>query len=237
MEKEALTARIKKLFALSSSDFEAEARAALLKAQELMEEHGISMAQVDSVSTDRDEFSTIAEGAVDKGSKTIASWQKRLARVVAENFRCRIFFRSYRTYERDIIVYGLNQDVEVARQVINFALLSARNSWQKYKKARERREGKMPSRAHTEALKNDYMRAFTQGVKEAFEKQVREKAIVLTLDPRVPKYAKEKLNLTVEGGRSQSTLRDADAHASGYQDGLRIRGGDKLANSRLQITE
>lgn len=237
MDQETLTVRIKKLLALSSSDFEAEARAALLKAQELMEEHGISMAQVGSTNTERDEFGSIAEGAVDKGSKTIASWQKRLARVVAENFRCRIFFRSYRTYERDIMVYGLKQDVEVAQEVINFALLSARNNWQKYKKARERREGKMPSRAHTEALKNDYMRAFTQGVKEAFEKQVREKAIVLTLDPRVPKYAKEKLNLTIESNRAQKTLHDADAHASGYQDGLRIRGGNKLANSHLQITE
>lgn len=231
---ERLTEKIQKLLALASSDFEAEAKAALLKAQALMAEYGISLGEVNAHQA-RDTFDGVSQSVIDKGSSRIATWQKRLSRIVAENFRCRTFFRSYGNHRRDLLIYGKSDDVEIAKQTVEFALISARNNWQRYKKSREKREGKMPSRAHTEALKNDYMKAFASGVKEAFAKQVREKAIVLVVDPVVTKYADEVLHLGTEARPATTTLRDAHAYSSGYQDGLRIRGGDKLTNSVRQI--
>lgn len=223
-----LIKKVQKLLALTESSFEAEAKAAMLKAQELMSQNGLTMSQINGVS---DDDTDVIEAQLNPGSKRILNWQRWLSGTIAQNFRCQTMYRSYSgEYGRQLILYGMPEDVQVCTEVIKFAFQSARNCWKKFKAQRDRIHGKPASRRITEAIKNDYMVAFAHGVRDAYKKQVEEKAIVLVQNPKIERYT-EALNLRSARSYQRTTANDTEATASGYRDGSRIRGGNKLTQS------
>lgn len=229
---ETIAKRVQKLLNLSSSSNESEARAALLKAQELMAQHNISMRDVNGVSVVQEE--NVSEVDLDNGRTRLPAWQKGLVNVIAKNFRCGIYMQRYARNRRKFVLYGMESDVQTAKEVIEFALKSAENCWLKYKRRRERIDGPSPSRAVTERIKNDYFLSFTKGVSEAFKAQVEEKGIVLAQDAKVKRFVAEQ-NFRQESSRI-NTLGDSHAQQSGYQDGRRIRGGSRLSNRQRFLT-
>ena len=79
-----ILARIQKLLALSTSNFKEEAESALLKAQKLMLQHGVSSAEI---SFDSAAHEPVVEREVYHAQTPL--WHGRLAAVLASNFRCR----------------------------------------------------------------------------------------------------------------------------------------------------
>ena len=224
--------KIRKLLSLASSDFEEEARSAMLKAQELMAKHNISMEDVSAITVDPVE---VFDTYVDLGRKTIPVWHGSLANLIAKNFRCELYTKSEGYHNRKLKIFGDRKDVDACLPVIEFALLSMENCWKKYYASRKQTVGQASSRQITEMIKNDYMRGFISGVREAFDKQVKEKAIVLVKDALVVRY-QNNLGLRAAPRNIKGSMGDAHASSSGYNDGRSIRGGSRITSGQRRIT-
>ena len=227
-----LEEKIKKLLSLASSDFEEEARSAMLKAQELMAKHNISMEDVNTINVDP---VSVMDTYVNLGRKTVPVWHGSLAGVIAKNFRCELYTKSDGYHNRKLKIFGDKKDVEACLPVIEFALLSLENCWKKYYNHRKMTMGQASSRRITEMIKNDYMRGFISGVREAFAKQVKEKAIVLVKDALVVRY-QAQLGLRAAPRSSKGSMGDGHASSAGYNDGRNIRGGSQITSGQRRIT-
>lgn len=219
MEK-SIEDRIKKLLALSNSDFPEEAKSAMLKAQQLMQQHGIQMS---SLTTNSNSVS-IEDLEINTGKKTISMWESMLATIIAKNFRCTVYIHSTQRYSKLLKIFGEKDDVSACIPVIEFAMRSMNRCWQKYSRERKNELGQNISKAVTFAIRNDYMRSFITGVAEAFQKQVNERAIVLVKHPTVKKYEYEK-GLRKGTKKYMNSADDSHARIRGYTDGRSIRGG------------
>lgn len=110
--------KIENLIRLSSSDNEHEARAAMMKARELMAKYHIRMEDVSPEEKESEsvECSTTLE-------KFRESWISDLAAVIAENFRCRtLIVRRARGGIYKIRFYGVNDDSFVCMEIFRYAL-------------------------------------------------------------------------------------------------------------------
>ena len=106
MANEKLLEKIKKLFELSKNNPSAEeAKSAALKAQELLVENGLTMAEVEDVDITKNE--RIDEVRIDLEPK---KWKYTLARIIADNFRVKHFYCGKDT----LIFYGHETDTLVA---------------------------------------------------------------------------------------------------------------------------
>lgn len=214
-----LASRIQKLLNLAASDVEEEARTAMLKAQELMAEHDLSMHQVSALGSEDGDRERVVEHTVEKEGRTIQYWQKLLTTVITKNFRCACVYRSYGNGSRDIVIIGMPDDVTACRETLTFSFQSARNCWTRYRKTRTFR-----GRRAMEAAKKDYMIGFTVGVRDAFAAQVKEKALVLSRSEHVDRYVSE-MRLRREPAVRRNVRVDRHAQRRGYEEGRRGRGG------------
>lgn len=220
MSKTEVVTKIRKLFALAESDFEAEAESAMLKAQELLLQHGLTMTDVESDQSDQKEKVATQE-AVDHGRKNVPGWHKSLSIVIARNFRCEVFSDFY--YEngrsgRHIKFLGLEEDAVSAKATMEFAIRAGDAMWSRYKEY-----AVIPgNRRNTTAIKNDYFRGFVKGIEKRFAEQVTEKALVLVKDALVTREYR-KMNLR-KGQASRQTSAGSDrATNAGYRDGYSVQ--------------
>lgn len=115
---EKLINKIENLIRLSSSDNEHEARAAMMKARELMAKYHIRM---EDISPEEKESETVECSTTLE--KFRESWVSDLAAVIAENFRCRILIlRRERGSIYKIRFYGVNDDSFVCMEIFRYAL-------------------------------------------------------------------------------------------------------------------
>ena len=97
---EKLVKKIQKLLALSESNNEHEAQLAMLKAQELLIKHKLSLKDVK-------EFKTYNDSIKEKKTKISfkkAKWKAELASLVGDNFGCYVFFKT--RYSHTITFFG-----------------------------------------------------------------------------------------------------------------------------------
>lgn len=110
--------KIKKLLALSKSPNEHEAQSALAKAQRLMAEHKISMAEVE----DKEKRKAHEHSAGITYSTRRDPWVLRLSKVISKNYCCESFSRREKgkqTYK--LYFCGLNEDVEICMIAFKYA--------------------------------------------------------------------------------------------------------------------
>lgn len=110
--------KIENLIRLSSSDNEHEARAAMMKARELMAKYHIRM---EDVSPEEKESETVETATTLE--KFRESWIQDLARVIAQNFRCRtLLLHWYTGNTYKIRFLGVNDDAFVCMEIFRYAL-------------------------------------------------------------------------------------------------------------------
>ena len=196
MSKEKLIERIRKLLALTGSDYAEEAQSALAKAQILMAENDLSMTEIEAATSEEG----VTEQDLNLNKKKTADWEKRLVSVVARSFRCIVFYY-YIDNGSKIAIVGMPSDVEIAVEAANFALEAATKAWSKYRpklKRKRESEGRDTTRRTMNELKHDFMKGFRTGVRNALKKNVESHALVLVPDPKVQEYRNEN------GGKSYS---------------------------------
>lgn len=179
--------KIKKLLALSESSNEHEAKTAMLKAQELLVKHKLSMEEV----KEHKDIS-VTEKKTDI-TFTKARWKGRLAYVIAENFGCYNYYKTKRT--NTIVFVGKDEDVLVCKIVLEYAIDTI-DSIVKRLRYKYRKYG-----YSTKGLENDFALGFIEGLENAFEKQkeeIHEWGLILKKNKEVKNYY-EDLKKTFTG--------------------------------------
>ena len=217
--------KIKKLLALSESSNEHEAKAALLKAKELMAEYKI--AEVDLVDARNRKVKRIDTGCY--YTKRGEFWISKLAQVIAENYCCRSASSVYKgAQKRQVIFIGLEDDVDLCAKIFEYAVDSARKFGKGYLK--EKYKGYSLTVQDKNRVKNSYAYGFTLGVKEAFEMQKRDESewgLVMV----VPKEVTDECSgFRTDRYRVKSTVYGT-VKDDGYEEGRRFNPSAKLESA------
>ena len=163
-EETKLVAKIKKLLALAGNNSsESEAKAALMKAQQLMAESGI---EVSIDEDDKIEYSMlVAKTQGNKGFRT------SLAVVIARNFRCKPIMQG-----NLVAFFGHKNDALICKEAFEFAYKTAKANGDK-EYARCKNLG-----IQTKNVFNSYVLGFIRGITKALDAQCTALMIVVPQD-------------------------------------------------------
>ena len=212
--------KIKKLLALSDSSNEHESRVAMLKAQELLVKHKLSLKSVEEFETEKIKV----EENVTEVTFRVAKWKAQLADIIANNFGCYIFFKTYRV--RTIVFFGRYEDTTVCKIVLEYAIDCINNSVRKLKNSYRKKH------ISTKGIESDYALGFIEGLDSMFEKQKQkneEWGLVLVKEQVVvDAYNNKEFRGSVD--TCTSFQGHNDAFCKGLEDGEKFSITDKIAN-------
>jgi maltooligosyltrehalose synthase len=213
-----VTEKIEKLLALANNNSsEDEAESAMLLAQKLLAENGLSMADVEQHETEKQPVNEI----MTRQMYRLPWWHGTLAAIICENFKCEHVIHYYRTegiYSGACVRFlGHPDDLEICKRVYTFAVYQITELSRRYVKSYKARCYKPVNAA---GIKNDYITGFLCGMREKFRAQVEENqwGLVVQSDEEV-QAALKKL---ITGKRKISTIRSAgsiEAQSAGYARG------------------
>jgi hypothetical protein len=212
-ERESIMAKVRKALALASDGADdAECETALLMAQRMMAKHGIDMSEVEGGEEEKKEV--VDEPITERGRTPF--WKKSLAMVIGDNFRCYTYTRTGGGKSR-IIFLGVKGDVELAKELFEFAVNVLEQSVRRYLRKERRERGE---EYESTGLRNDFIIGFIDGLREKFSEQVKELNLMPMLvkdDALVEVY--EKRSFT-SGTRSRVQRGyDSSAYNSGHREG------------------
>ena len=203
--------KIRKLLALAESPNEHEARAALLKARQLMAEHKLSEAELKDV--EKKQVKNILTDI--SCSKRRNPWIINLSAIIGENYCC----KGYRSHKKgkqtnSIGFIGFEDDVEICIAIFKYAVDCALSE---IKRIKEENSGYCSQYVTT--LCDSYGYGFANGVNQAFKSQQDEKnwGLVMVI-PEEVNMASQYLEKKVFRSRSQNCLQ-SDAYHQGYENG------------------
>lgn len=208
--KEKIIDKIRKVLELSKNNpSKEEAEAAALKAQKMLAEYHIEMADIESVSA----IEEITE--VQYYTGTGNKWKYSLASTIASNFRCCLYVinKSY------VVFYGYETDAQVAKEVFeNLFNLGKRLAGKEYD-TYKRKYGTAPG------VMNTFYVGFVDGIRSVLEKQCT--ALVLV----VPQLVKDNFKEVTKGtSQIRSSLRYNSAMSGVYDRGY--NSGRDAINAR-----
>jgi hypothetical protein len=220
-EKDSVISKIRKALAISQDGAnDQECETALLMAQRLMAKHGIDMSEVENVEDGKE---VVHENITDRGRTPY--WKKALAKVIADNFRCYTYNRTGGGKSR-IVFLGTKSDVELAKELFEFAVNVLQQSVKKFLAEQKKERGDDYSGT---GLRNDYILGFVDGLREKFLEQVKE----LSLTPALVKdkevvSAHESMNFRRTSGSRIQRQFDRGAYQSGHSEGRSLSKNTKL---------
>lgn len=222
--------KIEKLLALSSSPNEHEAKAALLKARQLMAEHKLSEKDFK-----RNAGREVVEIEIEEITFTAQRdpWIEYLANAIAEAYCCVSFRRhGYRNRTNTIGVTGLKEDAEICASVLKYAISCVR---EKIKEIRK--ENAVYNYKYIRRLCDSYGYGFSSGIFTEFKKQKEEHqewGLVLAKPPEVQEAVSgyKKSNL---GGTSTENLVQ-DNFLEGRKDGIEFQGRRRIEGTAWDLS-
>lgn len=212
--KEEILTKIKGLLALGDSsrnNSEEEAKAAMLKAQQLMAKYDISAEEVE----DGEEEEQYAHEECEH--KWDAAFRIPLAQVLSKNFRCMVYIRG-----KKVVFMGHPSDAKICKATFEFAYKFIQ------KKGNAVYNKRYAMGYPTKGVFNSYAHGFIVGLQEAFDVQCKALAIVTPQD-----VIDEFKNLS-QNWASKSTkdigkdVMDSQVWKEGRRDGKAFMDKDKL---------
>lgn len=200
--------KIKKLLALSESSNEHEAKAALLKARELMAEHKISMS--DTMNVDKRIMKAFMEN--DSFNSRRNPWMYDLARVIANNNCCKeAACIPDGSRSRIVMFIGFPDDVKVCTEIFLYALECIKSKEKELRKNTK-------TYAEGSQLYRDYGMGFVKGLEEAYAEQNKEFgwSLVLSVPNKITDYVNQN---TSKKSMKNNTRKSSEAYSSGVEDG------------------
>ncbi|MED4572828.1 DUF2786 domain-containing protein [Brevibacillus agri] len=218
--------KVRKALALASNNpSEQEAQAAMLMAQRVLAEHGLSIQDVEEHEEKQDK-NVIHEHATEYG-KTIW-WKKSLSATIAENFRC-FSYVNKKCGASQIRFVGLDSDVSLAIEIFKFACEAIKYHLSKY-----RQELKESGywKAEITYLVNDYLRGYLHGLDQKFKEQVEKNnwGLVLVKDALVVQE-RESMKMKKAKPIGASFGGDHGAYERGFTDGKSFDSSKKMIAS------
>lgn len=218
MMDKGVIAKIEKLLALAGNNpSEAEAQAAMLKAQKLMAEHNLDMTQFQDKPQEKKEAIT----EYFRGYHN-TNWAISLARVICDNFRCNLL----RAPGYGLVFIGLKEDVAICKAVFSFAAQVLDKNMAKLR--RQYRKQNLP----TDGISGDYAAGFIAGLRDKYKEQVEKNnwGLILVKDALVEQKTKDLTNPRGKphSGKKLNRSGDMGLYTKGYQDGKNL-GTDQKA--------
>jgi len=211
--------RVRKAIRLAGDNpNDAEAKTAMLLAQEMLAKHGLSM---DDVSEDKEyEKDVVIKDAFEPKGR-ILWWKKSLAVVMANNFRCKTFIG--RVGDKSTIKFmGLKEDVDVVIEVYKFAEEVIARLANSHADVMVSKTGISGKRAD---WRNRYITGFLDGLEEGYAEQVAKNnwEMVLVTDALVVKeFDSLTLRKKKNTGIQPRFSNDEYSRSKGYEDGKRF---------------
>lgn len=147
--------KVKKLLALSGNNpSEEEAKSAALKAQKLMAEYNLTLADAEE-----DEKLEITDSQFNCGGDN--QWKFMLATVVAHNFRCEVYWLN----KKIACFYGYKTDCEIAKDVFGMLFTTCKKRMTQVADAEYYRTGS------SRGVRFAYTQGFVSGVKSVLDAQ------------------------------------------------------------------
>lgn len=218
MTEKNIISKIEKLLALAGNNpSEAEAQVAMLKAQKLMAEHNLDMAQFKDQPQEKKEAVTeYFKGYHNTG------WAISLAKVICDNFRCNLL----RAAGYGLVFVGLKEDVAICKAVFTFAANTLDKNMMKLR--RQYRKQGLP----TDGISGDYAAGFIAGLKAKYKEQVEENnwGLVLVKDALVEQKTQDIIDPKRKSHSVKGLNRSVDMglYTKGYLDGKNL-GADQKA--------
>lgn len=212
-----IISKIEKLLALAGNNpSEAEAQAAMLKAQKLMAEHNLDLAQFKDQPKEKKEAVT----EYFRGYHN-TNWAISLARVICDNFRCNLL----RAPGYGLVFVGLKEDVAICKAVFTFAADTLNKNMMKLRR-QYRKAGKS-----TDGISGDYSAGFIAGLKAKYQEQVEKNnwGLVLVKDALVEQKTKDITNPKgkAHSGKRLNRSGDSGLYTKGYLDGKSLGDNQK----------
>lgn len=222
-EENKIIEKIEKLIALSGSDNENEAKAAMLKAQELMAKYEIEQDRIDP------------ERKKERPVVCFTSpmfrddWCVDVGSLIANNFRCRAIISQRRNSggAYRLKFFGFEEDAEISINVFNYAVKVIRKRMATlraiYRDA-EREFGRNEKMAYVDGFRSGLYRNF-----EEQKKQSESFALALLVPEAVVKFVDEIPGMEEYNRREYQQKRENDVlRQAGYVDGKAFQNaGDK----------
>lgn len=212
--------KIRKLLALGTSPNENEARAALLKAKELMIRNKLTEEDFKEKNTDLVHLtSDEVKWTTDSGD----IWMAELCSTIADNYLCIAAWRTERgSRTHSIVVTGLEQDARICMDAIGYAVGFVRGQI----RILQRRHKNINSKS----ISMSYATGFILGLKLAFEEQKDEHpewALVEVKSQKVQEYESELGSRNI---RTKQAQVDPLIRAKGINDGMEFNKRKAIGN-------
>lgn len=208
--------RVNKLLALAEDNSSVEeSQTAFLQAQQMMVKYGVDPSDLD--------ISEESIRVLDKSGsdyKRLFWWERRLASIVAKNFRCKNYINNKyiegkKQVQRRIMFMGRDEDVKLAREMYKLA----KEATLFYTKCYMQQNDLKGS-----SVKNDYILGFVDGLEEKFEDQINSRSQEWGLVLVVPKEVEERYKKEVTGTLYNKIpgVNSDEHYSEGYEDGNAI---------------
>ena len=215
MKEEKIIERIRKCLALAANNpSEEEAKAAALQAQKLLAKYNISMVDIEAMEKTEEEIVESAVWFRDCVKGVARAWKYELARIVAENFRCKHFFYG----RKAAVFYGHETDAKAAAEVYKYLFgmgdkLANRVTYRVLRAYHKRGES-----AKVSGIYNSWVKGFLKGLEESLSQQCTALMIVVPEDV-VSSYAKKSENFKSINAGIQNTGFNPEAYRDGFTNG------------------
>lgn len=223
---EAVKAKIAKVLALlEGAKTEGEAQAASLALQRLLAKSGLT---VDEVLAEQSGSDDVVESNCKVGDSS-SNWKLALAHVIADNYRCKYYFRINRDGYRTAVFIGAEEDSAVAAGCFHATVKAAQRCFKAYCK-QARLENPLVNTKRM-AFRNGYYLGFVEGLKKAYAEQVASDAS-MAIVLQTPAIVKARYNEVMSTGRKARTVKinymPGDSYDAGQADGYGFGRGDRL---------
>lgn len=202
--------KIQKLLALATSPNENEAKAALLKAKELMAKNKLTEADFEDMK--KQELKTFKCEDISWTTDSGRIWMTTLAKLICDEYLC-VSAWGTKSGTRTHVLYitGMEEDLEVCKAVMEYAVgfVGGRIEYLQRKYSRQ----------DPKAVANSYAEGFILGLELAFEEQKEqhpEWGLVVVKSEEVEDYAK---GLGSKNVRTKKAAFDPLAYLRGQNDG------------------
>lgn len=215
--------KIRKLLALGTSPNENEAKAALLKAREMMAKHKLTEADFQNPDSQK-----LVHLIVDKVSWTTDSgnsWMVGVADVICGNYMCAAAWSTPSgTRTHTLQVTGMGEDAELCKTVMEYAIGFMFNAIKVLQRKNIRQDPK--------SIAKSYADGFVMGLQMAFEDQTEEHpewGLVVVKPDKVKKFEE---GLSSRNVKTKKTSMDPLAYLKGQLDGSKFNSKRILGDGK-----
>lgn len=224
--------RIKKCLTLAKGTTnEHEAESAMKMAQRLALSAGVD---IDTIDLEDKKDDKVYEEELTQQTVTLPAWKGQLAYVIANNFKTKVI-KSYKGERSFIVIIGKKEDIEITKEVINYAEACLNHFFKKFyneeKKRWMREFGEKLTRTEAMSIRNTYVDGYLEGLKKAFKKNVEEYQLMVVTPTDVVEYY-DGLKLKSAPADKRVRAKDTDAYNAGFEDGKSVGTRNRLADNK-----